>query len=94
VHIHATGINLDYVFRTLRMNIDNECLTVDTGNKYCNKGNAELKVFVKSIGTDWEQIFSPADYVIWGSDKILVNYGLEDEEGIKKHMDSVTSKAK
>ncbi len=49
MHIHATGINLDYMFKTLGMSIDNECLTLDTGRKYCNNGNAELKVFVKSM---------------------------------------------
>lgn len=94
MHIHATGINLGYIFKTIRMNIDNECLTLDTGRKYCSNGNAELKVFVKVTNTDWKQIFDPANYIIQGSDKILVNYGSEDEEGIKKLMESVTSKAK
>jgi hypothetical protein len=94
VHIHATGITLGYIFKTLRMGIDDQCLTLDTGRKHCNNGNAELKVFVKSIGTNWEQIAYPADYIIQGMDKILVNYGSEDEEGIKKLMESVTSKAK
>ena len=94
MHVHATGITLGYIFKTLRMGIDNECLTLDTGRKYCNNGNAELKVFVKSANTDWEQIFYPKDYSIQGMDKILVNYGPEDEEGIKKHMNSVTDKAK
>ena len=94
IHVHATGITLGYIFKTLRMGIDNECLTLDTGRKYCNNGNAELKVFVKSANTDWEQIFYPNDYAIQGMDKILVNYGPEDEEGIKKLMESVTDKTK
>ena len=94
VHIHATGITLGYIFKTLKLSIDNNCLTLDTGNKYCNNENAELKVFVKDMGTNWKQIFYPADYVIQDLDKILVNYGSEDEKEIKKRMESVTNKAK
>ncbi len=93
VHIHATGIILGYVFLTLGMNIGNECLILDTGNEYCNDEKAELEVFVKSAGMDWEQIYDPSDYLIQNLDKILVTYGTEDGEGIKKQMESVTDKA-
>jgi len=92
-HTHATGITLGFLFETLRMKIDGNCLTSEAGNTYCNKGNAELKVFVKSTGTDWDQIFYPSDYRIQDLDKILVTYGTENEEGIKTQMESVTDKA-
>jgi len=94
MHIHATGINLGYFFETLGIGIDRECITVDSGNKYCNTGNAQFRIFVKSEGSDWEQIFYPADYVMQDLDKILVTYGTEDEEKTKKQMDSVTDKAR
>ena len=34
VHTHATGINLGYIFKTLSMEISDECLKLDTGNEY------------------------------------------------------------
>jgi len=93
MHTHATGITLGYFFQTHGMKMDNECLTLDTGNEYCTQGNVKLKVFVKSTGTDWEQILYPADYFIQDLDKILVTYGTEDGVGIQKQMESVTDKA-
>ena len=93
LHTHATGITLGYFFQTHGMKIDNECLTLDTGNEYCSDGKADLKIFVKSGGIDWEQVLYPADYAFQDLDKVLITYGTEDEEGIKKQMDSVTNKA-
>src|SRR3989338_2201482 len=48
VHTHATGITLGYIFKTLGMEITEECIKTDRGNKYCSADNAMLKVFVKS----------------------------------------------
>lgn len=93
MHMHATGINLGYFFETVGMKMENNCITLDTGNKYCDTGNAQFRVFVKSEGLDWERLYYPADYVIQDLDKILVTYGTEDEESIKKQMESVTDKA-
>ena len=93
VHTHATGITLGRMFETLEMKIAGGCFTSDIGNRYCKTGNAELKVYAKSQGIGWEQIYSPEDYLIQDLDKILITYGAEDEEGIKKQMESVTDKA-
>ena len=93
LHVHATGITLGFFLKTLGVELTEECIKLDAGNTYCNKANAQLKVFVKSTGTDWEQILYPSDYVIQDLDKILVTYGTEDEESIKKQMESVTDKA-
>lgn len=94
IHTHATGITLGFMFEKHRMSIDVNCITLDTGNQYCSDGNAELKVFVKSIGTGWDQIYSPADYIIQDLDKILITFGTEDGIGIQKQMESVTDKAR
>ena len=93
VHTHAVGVTLGHLFESLGMSIDNECLGLDTGNQYCSRGNAQLKVFIQRQGTNWQQIFDPQDYAILEFDKILVTYGAEDEEGIKEQQESVTDKA-
>jgi len=93
LHVHARGITLGYFLKSMGIELSNECLKVDTGNTYCNKGDAKLKVYLKGIGAVWEQIYYPSDYIIQDLDKILVSYGAEDEEKIKKQMDSVTDKS-
>jgi hypothetical protein len=93
VHTHATGINLGYLFETLGMELNSECFRLDTGNNYCARGNAQLNVFVKNINGDWNQVTNSETYIIQQSDKILINYGTQDEEGLNVLMDTVTDKS-
>jgi len=93
LHTHATGLTLGYFFFTHGMSIDENCLKLDNGNQYCSDGNANLQVFAQSQGQEWEKIIYPKDYLFESYDRILVTFGTEDEEGIKKQMESVTNKA-
>jgi len=93
IHVHATGLTLGYFFKSLGFGLT-DCFILDTGNQYCDLGKATLKVYLKSAGSDWEQLSSPVDYILQDLDKILVTYGSEDEEEIKKQQESVTDKAK
>jgi len=94
LHTHATGITLGYFLGSLGMDLNNECITTNTGNQYCNLGKATLKVYAKNQFSNWVQVYDPADYLINDLDKILVSYGSEDDEGINKQQESVTDKAK
>jgi len=94
LHTHATGITLGYFLGSLGMDLNNECITTNTGNQYCVLGKATLKVYAKNQFSNWVQIFEPADYVINQLDKILVTYGSESEDEINKQQESVTDKAK
>lgn len=94
LHVHATGLTLGYFLRSLGMDLNNECITTDTGNQYCNLGKATLKVYAKNQFSNWVQIYNPADYIINDLDKILVTYGPEDDLEIMERQDSVTDKAK
>jgi hypothetical protein len=93
LHTHATGINMGYMFQSLGMSLDNNCIKIETGNQYCSDGNAELKVFVQNRGSNWKQIFEPQSYVFQDNDRVLIAYGTEDEEGVNEQLDSVTNKA-
>jgi len=94
LHVHATGITLGFFLKSLGLKLTDECITLDTGNQYCNLGKATLKAYVKSQNTGWVQIYDPADYVINDLDKMLVSYGSESEEDIKKQQLAVTDKSK
>ncbi len=93
VHVHTTGMNLGYMLKTLGMKIDENCLKLDTGKEYCSSEKGNLKVYVKGHDLEWEKINSSASYIIHDLDRILITYGSESEQGIKKQMESVTKKA-
>ncbi|MBL7056378.1 hypothetical protein ISS07_05680 [Candidatus Woesearchaeota archaeon] len=93
LHTHATGLTLGYFFFSHGMSIDDNCLKLDNGNQYCSDGNAKLRVYVQNQGSEWEEILYPADYLFESYERILVTFGTENEDGIRKQMESVTSKA-
>ncbi len=88
IHKHASGITLGFFLETLGMKLTDTCLSLDNGISYCNEGDKELKMYVNGKHND-----EFADYDIQDEDKILLSYGDESEEGIKRQIDSVTDEA-
>jgi len=88
IHVHATGATMEFFLNSLGIKFDKDCLTIDTGDKYCNDVDKSLKFYVSGKPNDeWE------NYVLKNLDKILVSYGNESEEQIKQQLASVTDKA-
>ncbi len=88
VHKHATGVTIGFMLSTLKMDLSKDCLSMN-GVKYCSQGDKTLKVFVNG-----KQIEQPEKYEMENLDKILVSYGNESQEQLKKQLDSITDKAK
>lgn len=84
IHKHATGITLGYFFKTLGFEFNENCFILDDGEEYCNNDERRLKFYVNH-----QKNFEYEDYEIKEGDKILINYGNESEEDIKKQMESV-----
>ena len=93
VHVHTTGMTLGYMFKTLGMKLDENCLKLDTGKEYCSSEKGNLKAYVKGHDLEWEKINSSASYIIQDLDRILVTYGSESEHEIEKQMESVTERS-
>jgi len=91
IHTHATGITLGFFLESLGFELTDDCFTLDIGNQYCSLGKATLKVYLKTQDSDWEQLYSPSNYILQDLDKILVTYGSED---VKEQQESVSDKAK
>ena len=88
IHKHASGITLGFFLETLGMKLTDTCLTLDDGTSYCNIGNKVLKLYVNGkVNTDY------AEYDLQDEDKILLSYGSESDQEIKKQLDSVTEEA-
>ncbi len=84
VHKHRKGITLGYFLKTLKIDFSKDCLVLDTGERYCNSGDNELKFRVNGKANDQFNSYEFSDL-----DRILISYGPKQEE-ISKQMQSVT----
>lgn len=83
LHRHATGVPVNEFFRSIKMNVTNNCFTTDNGTKYCNNGKENLDFYVN--GT---KVPSIANYVFNDDDRILIAYG-ENPLQIKQDLDQL-----
>lgn len=90
IHMHATNVPIGFFFRSLGMNFNSECFRLDNGKELCNSGDKTLKMFVKHGSGDWAENRQFHTYVFSDLDKILVTYGNETEDEIKRQQDAVT----
>lgn len=90
IHLHKEGLTLGYFFKTLGMDLTDDCLKLDTGEMYCNNEDNQLQVFVNEQPS--EQL---RDYIPKNLDRILITYDnlLEAEKNIPLQMSAVTDKA-
>ncbi len=88
LHKHADGITLGFFFRTLGMNLSENCFTLDNGTSYCNEDGKNLKLYVNG-----GQNRDFGNYDFQDNDKILLTYGNDSEDIIKKQLESVTEDA-
>ena len=85
VHLHATGLTMNHLFKSLNGDFNNNCLTFE-GQSYCNDGNKKIKLYVNG-----KQNNEFGYYVMKDLDNILVSYGSESNSEIEKQLESVTS---
>jgi hypothetical protein len=89
LHMHATGVPLWVFFKSIGMDFNKDCITLENKEKLCSGGNNKLKFFVNGKeNSEFE------NYVFNDLDKILINYGDESEEEIKSQLSSITDFAK
>jgi hypothetical protein len=81
LHRHATGVPFAEFIKSVNMNIENGCFTLDDGNQYCNNENNKLRFFIN--GNETESI---NNYVINPNDRLLVLYGNENADQINQEL--------
>jgi hypothetical protein len=94
LHMHAINTPLSIFFRSIGMTYNSECFRLDNGKEYCNDGEKRLRMFVKHDGGQWEENRQFHTYIFQDLDKILITYGNDSPDEIKKQQDSVTDWAK
>ena len=87
IHMHATGVPLWLFFKSVGMDFNKDCLTLQDGQKFCNDAKNTLKFYVNGKpNSEWE------NYVFKDLDKILISYGSETDIG--QQMNAITDFAK
>jgi archaellum component FlaG (FlaF/FlaG flagellin family) len=81
LHRHATGVPFAEFIKSVNMNIENGCFTLDDGKQYCNNENNKLRFFIN--GNETESI---NNYVINPNDRLLVLYGNESADQINQEL--------
>lgn len=89
LHMHAEGIPLWIFFKSVGMDLNKNCITLENKEKFCNSVDKKLKFFVN--GKENNEL---ENYVFNDLDKILITYGDENEEEIKNQLASITDFAK
>ena len=81
IHKHATGVELEYLFNSLSIAVDDQCYVFPDGKSYCTQEDYTLKFFING-----EQSSDIRDYETMEDDKILIIYGAETPEEIDAYL--------
>ena len=81
IHKHATGVELEYLFNSVSIGIDEKCFIFPDGKSFCTNEDYTLKYFING-----KQVNDIRDYEIIEDDKILIVFGNEDEPQIMEYI--------
>jgi len=70
IHSHATGVELEYLFNSLSIGLDDQCFVFPDGKHFCTNNNYSLKYFINA-----EPVSDIRDYIIQDNDRILITFG-------------------
>lgn len=87
VHVHATGMTIGQLFKSLKGDISNNCIVLES-QSYCNENDKKLKLYVNGKPSNESN-----NRVIHDLDKYLISYGNENDAEIQKQLGSITNLA-
>lgn len=86
VRVKKTNVTWGDFFKSLPapFNLTSDCLTTGTGQKFCSGDDGTLKFYLNGELKD-----NLLDQQIRNDDKVLVSFGQESEEEIKKQLEQI-----
>lgn len=84
VHVRKSNITWDDFFKTLPMQLTQQCLTTGTGQVFCSTEAQKLKFYLNG-NEDAAALARP----VRNGDRLLVSYGSETEEQIRLQMQQI-----
>ncbi len=88
IHRHSTGVELEFMFNSMKVAIDENCFVFPDGRQFCNNDDYTLKFYVNQKKVD-----DISKYVIQEDDRILITYGNEDQLAIEKQLAELNAQA-
>ncbi|MCL4338634.1 DsbA family protein [Patescibacteria group bacterium] len=88
IHFHKKDVTFGEFFKSLKMQLSNDCFVMDSGKKYCNINGTTLKMYVNGKENNQFDKYVPNDL-----DRILITYGNDNQVVITKQIGSVTNDA-
>ena len=86
IHRHASGVELEFLFNSLGIAIDENCFTFPDGRAFCTNEDYSLKYFINH-----KEVNDIREYVIMEDDRILISYGPDNESAIEKQLSELDS---
>ena len=86
VHRHASGVELEFLFNSLGIGLDEDCFEFPDGRQFCTNEDYSLKYFINH-----KQVNDIRDYVVMEEDRILISYGSEDQDAIEQQLSELDS---
>ena len=88
IHRHSTGVELEFLFNSMKIAMDDECFVFPDGRQFCTNDDYTLKFYINQQKVDDLRM-----YVIQEDDRILITYGNEDQETIDKQLAELNAQA-
>lgn len=86
IHKHATGVNLGYLFQSMKLKVDDKCFVFQDGRQFCTNEDYKLNFYVNG-----EKITNINKYEPMQDDRILIVYGAETPKEIEALISQVAN---
>ena len=81
IHRHSTGVELEFLFNSINIAVDDKCFVFPDGRQFCTNEDYSLKFYVNQKKVD-----DIRNYIVQEDDRILISYGNEDQLAIEKQL--------
>ena len=88
IHRHSTGVELEFLFNSMSVGVDENCFVFPDGRQFCNNEDYSLKFYINQ-----QLVKDIRQYVIQEDDRILISYGSEDQLAIEKQLAELNAQA-
>ena len=88
IHRHSTGVELEFLFNSMKIALDDKCFVFPDGRQFCTNEDYSLKFYVNQ-----QKVDDLRKYIIQEDDRILITYGNESQEDIDKQLAELNAQA-
>ena len=88
IHRHSTGVELDFLFNSMNIAVDDKCFVFPDGRQFCTNEDYSLKFYINQ-----KQVDDIRNYIVQEDDRLLISYGNEDQLAIEKQLAELNAQA-